>query len=523
MRPLVVDCQILQTAAYERGMGKYAASLLEAFLKINRKQKLYKSVTLLLSTNLDASKKRLSSIKKQFPDCHTALLDLPTHIATDTEIKYGQATARIDSWLKKELGSEAVDFLITAPFFVGFPAVFPSLSSVRKYSLVYDFIPHDIWHLQRIFPDDLYARHFEVLLQADRLFTISNAVRNNMIETYGFPANKIISIDGGPFVQVVAKTKKTKLKQPYVLMPSAPIVHKNNLRGVRAFAAFNKRQNNAYTLYITSTFDKANTDELQKISDKVMFTGNLSEADLVSAYQGASTVYFPSLAEGLGMPVLEATLYGVPAACSSIPVLRELSEDAFYMFDPTDEPAMASSLEQAANKVEWQKHKKAGEKVVKTYTWQRSAEILVSSLQENMPKHQEPSSLKLIGPRPNRDTPAANLLEQLYAGLRQRYNIEVLFTDSKPSNKPSYLAYLPRREAKAPAMLTIKSGKSDLFRRSKRAVHLKMHSADGHKQKAFSLSGKKLLKDKALQQFAWHYTDKSGATLTAAEIIKRLS
>lgn len=219
---------------------------------------------------------------------------------------------------------------ITSPFFAGYAAVFPEIESVRKYSIVYDLIPQKIWYMQRIFPDDIYSKHFELFIQADGLLTISNAVREDLIQL-GIAEEKLVSIDGGPFSRPLSTNAKlpATLKAPYILMPSAPIVHKNNERAVRAFKLFNRANDNRYRLCITSNFDEDTRTRLHALSDNVFFTGNISDEELATAYSRADTVLFPSLSEGLGMPVLEASYYNVPVACSLIPVLSELSSEDF--------------------------------------------------------------------------------------------------------------------------------------------------------------------------------------------------
>lgn len=50
------------------------------------------------------------------------------------------------------------------------------------------------------------------------------------------------------------------------------------------------------------------------------------DAKLRELYAGARAVVFPTIAEGCGLPVIEALWRGVPAVCSDLPVLRELAD-----------------------------------------------------------------------------------------------------------------------------------------------------------------------------------------------------
>lgn len=55
----------------------------------------------------------------------------------------------------------------------------------------------------------------------------------------------------------------------------------------------------------------------------------------------------PSLSEGFGLPLLEATYLGCPVIASNIPVFREILNDDFLQFDPTDVSDIIQKLEQA--------------------------------------------------------------------------------------------------------------------------------------------------------------------------------
>ena len=74
------------------------------------------------------------------------------------------------------------------------------------------------------------------------------------------------------------------------------------------------------------------------------FLGWISAAELEGLYAAASCFVFPSLAEGFGLPVLEAMARGVPVACSARGSLAEVAGDAALLFDPESEPAIADAI-----------------------------------------------------------------------------------------------------------------------------------------------------------------------------------
>ena len=79
-----------------------------------------------------------------------------------------------------------------------------------------------------------------------------------------------------------------------------------------------------------------------EVEERVRFPGYVPDPELEALWRLAGCAAFPTLAEGFGLPVLEAMQRGVPIACSGIPVLREVCADAVRYFDPHD-PADAAA------------------------------------------------------------------------------------------------------------------------------------------------------------------------------------
>ncbi len=62
---------------------------------------------------------------------------------------------------------------------------------------------------------------------------------------------------------------------------------------------------------------------LQKTEPRFRFHAAINDRALGRLYAGARAVVFPTIAEGCGLPLLEALWRGVPCVCSDLPVLRE--------------------------------------------------------------------------------------------------------------------------------------------------------------------------------------------------------
>jgi glycosyltransferase involved in cell wall biosynthesis len=62
---------------------------------------------------------------------------------------------------------------------------------------------------------------------------------------------------------------------------------------------------------------------LQKTEDRFRYHAAAGDAVLGRLYANARAVVCPTIAEGCGLPLLEALWRGVPCVCSDLPVLRE--------------------------------------------------------------------------------------------------------------------------------------------------------------------------------------------------------
>lgn len=93
------------------------------------------------------------------------------------------------------------------------------------------------------------------------------------------------------------------------------------------------------------------------IREHVVEFGDLGDHEVQRLLKGARALLFPSFAEGLGIPLLEAGALGVPAIVSDIPVFHEIAPSDTVFLNPIDglgwmREILARSGESATNETE---------------------------------------------------------------------------------------------------------------------------------------------------------------------------
>jgi glycosyltransferase involved in cell wall biosynthesis len=106
----------------------------------------------------------------------------------------------------------------------------------------------------------------------------------------------------------------------------------------------------------------------------VELRGWVDDDELADLQRRARALAFPTLAEGFGLPVLEAMSQGLPVLASDLPVLREVGGDAAVWFDPLDLTSIAAALHTAATRPDVLADlSRAGLERARLFSWERVA------------------------------------------------------------------------------------------------------------------------------------------------------
>ncbi|MCA9133780.1 MAG: glycosyltransferase family 4 protein [Planctomycetales bacterium] len=82
-----------------------------------------------------------------------------------------------------------------------------------------------------------------------------------------------------------------------------------------------------------------------RFNERLFWFHDLSDAELCFCYQHARAVLCPSLAEGFGLPIVEALWYGQPTLASDIAIHREVGGTACRYFSPNAPHQLASLIQ----------------------------------------------------------------------------------------------------------------------------------------------------------------------------------
>ncbi len=123
------------------------------------------------------------------------------------------------------------------------------------------------------------------------------------------------------------------------------------------------------------TLDIPQTDFLlqQRLLDRLHLLPGLSDADLRRAYAGATAFIYPSLAEGFGIPLLEAMSCGTPVIASDIPVFHEVAADAALFFDPASQEDLANAMSHLLDGKDTARLTAKGRERVRRFSWKEAA------------------------------------------------------------------------------------------------------------------------------------------------------
>ena len=236
------------------------------------------------------------------------------------------------------------------------------------------------------------------LAKADCIIAGSNFIRQDL-EQCKIKVRRLevvySGIDHDIFTPPIVKSENSiveinpfAIKKPYLIYPSRMQgASKRHIELIKAFSLFKERTKGPHRLIIAGNggaYSDTVRNEAQSspFAREIFLTGFFPHENFGDLYRNAAACIFPSVNEGVGLPVMEAMASGLPVACSSSGALQEIAGDGAVYFDSDSIEDMAATIEKVVSDTELrEKLVKNGLKKAEAYSWEKTAERIVEIIQ----------------------------------------------------------------------------------------------------------------------------------------------
>jgi glycosyltransferase involved in cell wall biosynthesis len=452
---LMLDLQGVQGAARHAGLGRYSLELARALVRGRGPHE----VQILLNMRLAESAARLAAEFAPLLGHHNILRwTAPEGCAAGQNPQ--APLRRLAEHLRAEVVSAAApDLLHLGSVFEGLRhdvvTTWPAeLERPRIAATVHDLIPMTLrgmyldghWREAGLVP--WYARCLDELAACAPLLANSEATRAEVLRHLALPPDRVVVVGGGaspgfapPPPDPAAREALLRhygLAEGYLLFLGAGDFRKNEAVLLRAYAALPQGLRAAHRLAI----GHVNPPHLREMArgagvadHELICLPFIPDADLPGLYAAAGLFVMPSLAEGFGLPLLEAMACGAPCIASNRSALPEVLARGDALFDPEDSEGLTHLMQRLLESPELRADLAAyGPRRARDFSWDRvAAEAWAAferarpvALQARPARPARRKSLAIVSPLPPTPSGIADYTAELAPALAAHYAVTLV-------------------------------------------------------------------------------------------------
>ena len=225
-----------------------------------------------------------------------------------------------------------------------------------KILTVHDLIPflHPEWNNNQF---DYFDGPLRKCAQnADIVIAVSECTKRDLVEHFHIKEDKIRVVYSGLYPKQVFASDDLGTAIPelegknFLIMVSAIGANKNHLGLIKAFLQFKAHYTQSdIKLVITGSIRQFQVirevmELYSDFIDSVIFTGFVSDNELVWLYRNALAFAYVSFYEGFGLPILEALSVGKAVICSETSSMPEVGGDAVEYCNPYDIDSIETAI-----------------------------------------------------------------------------------------------------------------------------------------------------------------------------------
>lgn len=371
---IVIDCQGMQSFSRNRGIGRYALDFVNQIIKNDF------SIEIVLLINAKLPQNFLERIEQKNKNNIEIRTWIP--LKNSNWLNGNQAARKIseDIYLGVIKSLNADIYLVLSPFEgLNQDIVWIASSDTYNVAIYYDAIPRIYKNIYLGNKHILkwYSTIESRLNKFDQILGISNTTAADAAKFLQIDNSKINTIFFGVDVEGSKPSSVLNdIKEEFVLAVLGEDKRKNKENLLYAWKEVNSKLPNLRLkiVYKQSELEKISNSLILKeinLGGMVEFLDFITEEKLQNLYNECTFTIFPSLYEGLGLPILESYLYQKACLTSDRSAMRELVTLSELKFDPSQPIEIANrAIDLYANNELRQEAIQDGKKILSKFSSQ---------------------------------------------------------------------------------------------------------------------------------------------------------
>ena len=428
---IVIDMQGAQTASRFRGIGRYTLGFAQAVVRHRGEHEVILVLNGLLADNIQL-------IRNQFADLLPSQNILVWHgVGPVAAGMQGNHVRRDVAELSREhfLVQLDPDVLHICSLFEGYgDDAVGSIGRVPS-DMIVSVTLHDLIPLvnpkQYFYGKDrfrgYYFSKFDYLKRASCFLAVSEYSRQEGIQYLALPDDRFFCT----FEAIEDRFSPAELSEngispqicdrlgimpAYILYTGGADERKNLPRLLEAYALLPAEHRRRYQLVLAGKIVREEMEILNRTkrelgldSDRIIFTGYVSDEDLIELYRHCALFVFPSWHEGFGLPALEAMSCGAPVIAANTASLPEIVGNSAALFDPLNTHSISDKMRTVLDDRELRSQLRLrGLAHVRKFSWDETARRAIDAWENTLARSRQststvrqvvPEILKAIAPR----------------------------------------------------------------------------------------------------------------------------
>lgn len=261
----------------------------------------------------------------------------------------------------------------------------PKSRNFRQVCMIHDMGPFLYGHMKEKKDSNLWVKRIKrVVREVDCITVNSLSTMNDLLNIFPEARDKVFPTPLGiDHFKSHVKEKKDGGKH---ILNVGTIDPRKNVDGLlKAYSILNRIGNSVPPLVIAG-MDGFRAGEYKslafdlKIDHKVIFTGYISDHELLNLYSNAICLVHPAHHEGFGFTVPEAFAWQLPVVAANTGGLGEFFSETAWMVDPKDPESIAHGISMALEAGVTMEQQAKRTEISKTLTWQNCAKQTLAAM-----------------------------------------------------------------------------------------------------------------------------------------------